>query len=40
VRFTAAEGAGEHCQPLARTLTAQRIFDWLDDQIGSSTGQS
>jgi hypothetical protein len=33
------EGAGEHCQPLARTLTAQRMFDWLDDQIGSSTGQ-
>jgi hypothetical protein len=24
--------------PLARTLTAQRTFDWLDDQIGSSTG--
>ena len=39
VRFTAAEGAGEHCQPLARTLTAQRMFDWLDDQIGSPTSQ-
>ena len=37
VRFTAAEGAGEHCQPLARTLTAQRMFDWLDDRIGSSS---
>jgi len=24
---------------LARTLTAQRMFDWLDDQIGSSAGQ-
>ena len=34
VRFTAMEGANEHCQPLARTLTAQRIFDWLDDHIG------
>lgn len=32
IRFTAAEGADEHCQPLARTLTAQRMFDWLDDQ--------
>ena len=29
----------KHCRPLARTLTAQRMFDWLDDQIGSSTGQ-
>lgn len=33
VRFTAAEGAGEHCQPLARELTAQRVFDWLDDAL-------
>jgi hypothetical protein len=32
-RFTAAEGADKHCQPLARTLTAQRIFDWLDGHI-------
>ena len=29
----------KHCRPLARTLTAQRMFDWLDDQIGSSTSQ-
>ena len=36
VHFTAAEGASEHCQPLARTLTAQRMFDWLDNQIGSA----
>lgn len=34
VRFTAAEGAAEHCQPLARGLTAQRMFDWLDEQLG------
>lgn len=33
VRFTAAEGADEHCQPLARTLTAERMFDWLDTQL-------
>lgn len=32
--FTAAEGANEHCQPLARTLTAERMFDWLDEQLG------
>lgn len=29
-RFTASEGANFHCQPLARTLTAQRMLDWLD----------
>jgi hypothetical protein len=28
--FTAAEGANFHCQPLARSLTDQRMFDWLD----------
>ncbi len=33
VRFTEAEGAEGHCQPLARTLTAQRMFDWLDEQL-------
>ncbi|WP_291038180.1 prolyl oligopeptidase family serine peptidase [Herbiconiux sp.] len=34
VPFTAAEGADGHCQPLARTLTAQRLFDWLDEKLG------
>jgi hypothetical protein len=33
-RFTAAEGANEHCQPLARTITAEAMFDWLDDHLG------
>lgn len=33
--FTAAEGAGGHCQPLARGLTAQRMFDWFDNQLGA-----
>jgi hypothetical protein len=32
-RFTAAEGANLHCQPLARALTDQRVFDWLDEQL-------
>jgi len=32
--FTAAEGANHHCQPLARSLTEQRMFDWLDGVIG------
>jgi hypothetical protein len=31
--FTAAEGADGHCEPRAPVLRAQRIFDWLDDQI-------
>ena len=30
VEFTAAEGANFHCQPLARLLTDQRMFGWLD----------
>ena len=34
VRFTAAEGANYHCQPLARLLTEQRMFDWLDTKLG------
>ena len=35
VVFTAAEGANYHCQPLARTLTAQRTFDWLDEHLAA-----
>jgi dienelactone hydrolase len=31
--FTAAEGAGEHCQEGALTLFHQRMFDWLDDTL-------
>lgn len=33
VRFTAAEGAGEHCHEGALTLFHQRMFDWLDDTL-------
>lgn len=32
-RFTQAEGASFHCQPLARELTEQRMLDWLSEQI-------
>jgi hypothetical protein len=32
-RFTQAEGASYHCQPLARELTEQRMYDWMDEQI-------
>ncbi|MDR6972159.1 prolyl oligopeptidase family serine peptidase [Leifsonia shinshuensis] len=34
VSFTAAEGADFHVQPLARALTEQRMFDWLDERLG------
>jgi fermentation-respiration switch protein FrsA (DUF1100 family) len=30
VRFTEAEGAHLHCEPLGRALCEQRVFDWLD----------
>jgi len=33
IPFTAAEGANFHCQPLARALTDQRMFDWLDEHL-------
>jgi hypothetical protein len=32
-RFTQAEGASFHCQPLAREPTEQRMFGWLDEHI-------
>lgn len=34
VRFTQAEGAAGHCEPMARSLAAQRFFDFLDDHVG------
>ena len=33
VPFTAAEGADRHCEPMARALLEQRMFDWLDDTV-------
>ncbi|UFS58637.1 alpha/beta hydrolase family protein [Subtercola endophyticus] len=38
IHFTAAEGASGHCQPLARTLTAERMFDWLDERLAARRG--
>jgi pimeloyl-ACP methyl ester carboxylesterase len=35
VKFTEAEGAGGHCEALARTLYHQRVFDWLDETLES-----
>lgn len=31
LRFTAAEGAGGHCEMANRSLLNQRVLDWLDD---------
>jgi hypothetical protein len=36
VPFAAAEGANGHCQPLARQLTDQRMFDWLTSQLATA----
>jgi dienelactone hydrolase len=33
LRFTAAEGAGAHCQVSALRLAFARIYDWLDDVL-------
>lgn len=33
VAFTAAEGAGQHCEPTANGLRGERIFDWLDRHV-------
>jgi dienelactone hydrolase len=35
LKFTAAEGAEEHCHVGALTLFHQRMFDWLDDTFAS-----
>lgn len=33
VHFTQSDGASYHCQPMARELTEQRMFDWLDERL-------
>jgi alpha-beta hydrolase superfamily lysophospholipase len=33
IRFTAAEGAGGHCEMRNRSLLNQRALDWLDEQF-------
>lgn len=34
VPFTMAEGAGMHCEMMARSLYHQRLYDWLDETLG------
>lgn len=31
--FTESEGADYHCQPLARLVTENRMFDWLEERL-------
>ena len=33
LQFSAAEGAGGHCEMGNRTLLNQRVLDWLDEQL-------
>ena len=35
LRFSAAEGAGDHCEIANRSLANRRILDWLDETLGS-----
>jgi len=35
VHFTAAEGAGDHCEILNRPLANQRMLDWLDAALAA-----
>ena len=36
VPFTADEGADRHCEPMARSLLEQRMFDWLDETLATA----
>ncbi|PRZ41206.1 alpha/beta hydrolase family protein [Antricoccus suffuscus] len=40
LRFTAAEGAGEHCEMGNRSLLNQRVLDWLDDTLSPDAPSS
>lgn len=35
LRFTAEDGAGDHCVIGNRGLYHERVFDWLDERIAS-----
>ncbi|MGX1099326.1 alpha/beta hydrolase family protein [Amorphus sp. MBR-141] len=34
IRFTSAEGAGDHCEMMNRSLLNRRTLDWLDAALG------
>ncbi|HTZ66189.1 MAG TPA: CocE/NonD family hydrolase [Roseiarcus sp.] len=33
IRFTAAEGAGDHCEMMNRSLVNRTVLDWLDETL-------
>jgi pimeloyl-ACP methyl ester carboxylesterase len=37
IRFTDAEGAGDHCEAKTRPLFHQRAFDWLEETLPART---
>jgi hypothetical protein len=39
-RFTAAEGAGGHCEGLGSTLWESFAFDWLDDTLATASKET
>ena len=39
VPFTADEGADRHCEPMARSLLEQRMFDWLDETLAAPSSR-
>ena len=36
LRFTDADGAGDHCETLNRSMANRHILDWLDDTLTST----
>jgi len=40
IHFTAAEGAGMHCEMLNRSNANRRILDWLDDTLAAQRSAS
>jgi dienelactone hydrolase len=38
IRFTAAEGAGSHCEMMNRSLLNRRALDWLDEIFAKHKG--
>ncbi len=39
VQFSAADGAGEHCESGARTVFHQQAFDWLDETLALTAAE-
>jgi hypothetical protein len=31
IKFTAAEGAGDHCEMMNRSLVNRAVLEWLDE---------